>query len=73
MKLNEEDRIKLVEMYTNAQSTPVIQVAPGNDDLATIAWKRVRQHMIELGKKYDFDPDKIKGIDPTSGEVLMND
>jgi len=73
IKLSEEDRKQLVELYEEAQRTPMIgfstsQMIEGRD-LASLAWDRVRSKMDELGKKYGFDPRKIKGIKKT-GEVI---
>ena len=73
MKLTDEDRIELVEMYERAQNTPVIQIAPGTKDLATSAWEEVRSFMLKLGTKYGFNADNIKGIDNKTGEVMLNE
>lgn len=72
--LSEEDRKELAEMYRRAQTTPVIwlptEYNPNPKDWAQQAWDEVRAKMDDLGKKYGFDPKKIKGISSKTGEVL---
>lgn len=73
--LSEEDRKELVELYKRAQHTPVIgfscqQMLEGKD-LASLSWTDVRNKMAELGKKYGFDPTKMKGIASETGEVFV--
>jgi len=70
--LSEEDRVELVDLYKEAQTTPVIgfsmrQMLEGRD-LASLAWDRVRRKMTELGEKYEYDP-KISAINQKTGEV----
>ena len=48
IKLNEEDRKKLTELYQTAHTTP--------EDMASIAWDNVRKCMDKLGKKYGYNP-----------------
>jgi len=71
--LSEEDRKELVQLYETAETMPVIgfsvrQMIEG-ENLASLAWNRVRQFMDKLGKKYGFNPKKIKGINKITGEV----
>ena len=72
IKLSEEDRLKLAELYHTAQTTPVIafnlEAACRGEDQATLAWNRVRKFMDKLGKKYDFDP-SIYSINSKTGEI----
>jgi len=68
--LSEEDRKELVKLYEDAQTTPVIYFRPGVS-LADTAWRWVRQKMDELGKKYGFDPRKMKGINKKTGEIAL--
>ncbi len=72
IKLTEEDRIDLVKLYKEAQTTPVIgfsvqQMLDGRD-LASLAWNRVRNKMNELGEKYGYDP-KTSAINQKTGEI----
>lgn len=75
IKLSEEDRKELADLYHTAQTTPVIALTCQDmlegRDWATLAWNDVRKKMDELGKKYGFDPRKMKGIDSKSGEVHL--
>jgi len=72
IKLSEEDRKRLVELYRTAQTTPMIAFnskdALGGRDLASLAWEQVRIFMDRLGKKYGFNP-VICAIDPETGIV----
>lgn len=70
--LSEEDRKELVKLYEEAKTTPVIgfsvqQMIEGRD-FASLAWDRVRRKMDELGRKYGYDPTKVK-INKRTGEV----
>jgi len=73
--LSEKDRKELAELYETAQTTPVIAMTTDDmihgRDWATQAWNRVREKMVELGKKYGFDPKEMKGISSETGEVLL--
>jgi len=71
MKLEEEDKNRLLELYRSAESTPVITFGVGQKSFAESAWDMVRAKFKELGEKYSFDPKDIKGIDPETGEVLL--
>ena len=75
IQLSEEDRQKLVKMYCDAQRTPVIGFSTldmiEGRDLASLAWDRLRGEIDALGKKYGFDPKKMKGIHSQTGEVLI--
>ena len=68
IKLSEEDRLKLAELYHRAQITPVIIIGFGAEDQATLTWNRARKFMDELGKKYNFDP-SIYSINTETGEI----
>lgn len=68
IKLNNEDREKLAELYHKAQITPVIITGFGTTDQATLAWDRVRKFMDKLGEKYGFDP-AIYSINTETGEI----
>lgn len=68
IKLNEEDRQKLVKLYHKAQITPVIIIGFGIEDQATLAWNRVRKFMDELGKRYGFDP-SVYSINTETGKI----
>lgn len=73
IKLSEEDRLELVKLYEEAQTTPVLvySTAPRVRDTASDAWDCVRRKMVELGKKYDFDPRKMRGISKKTGEIHL--
>ena len=72
--LEKADLDKLVELTKEAQQTPVIAMSMADGlagrDWATLAWDRVRGKWAELGKKYGFDPTRVKGINSDTGEVL---
>ena len=70
IKLSEEDRKELVKLYGEAEHTPIIVVGGVGENLASLAWDRVRDKFDELGKKYDFNPEGIKGIDKKTGELM---
>lgn len=42
----------------------------GGRSLADTPWSNVSQKMDELGKKYGFDPKKMKGINKKTGEFV---
>jgi len=71
--LSEEDRKELVELYHEAQTTPVIGVSVDQmikgRDMASLAWDRVREKMDELGKKYGYNPKNVQ-IKQETGEVF---
>lgn len=71
MKLEEEDKERLLELYRSAETTPVISFGVNQKSMAENAWDMVRAKFKELGEKYGFDPEDIKGIDPETGEVLL--
>ena len=73
IKLSENDRIELVDLYENAQTTPMIQMTTEGNDWATQAWNTVREKMDELGKKYKFNPETMKGIDKKTGEIIIGE
>ena len=68
IKLNEDDRKELAELYRKAQVTPVIITGFGATDQATLAWNRVRKFMDKLGEKYGFDPSDYS-INTETGEI----
>jgi len=68
--LNTKDAGELLALYRRAQGTPVIKMSMSSPSWADSAWEDVRRRMDELGKKYGFDPRKIKGIQP-NGEVAQ--
>jgi len=72
IKLSDEDRKRLVELYRTAQTTPMIALSSKDAlegrDLATSAWNDVRTFMDSLGKKYGFNS-VISAIDPETGIV----
>lgn len=67
IKINKDDREKLAEIYHKAQTTPVISFGIC-EDMATLAWNRVRNFMDKLGKKYGFNPATC-AINTMTGEV----
>ena len=67
IKLNEEERKALADLYRKAQTTPVIFFGDYKD-MATIAWNSVRKFMDKLGEKYDFVP-SIYSINSKTGEI----
>ena len=73
MKVTEQERDKLVEIYHRAQNTPVVAMSvkdglEGND-FASQAWRSVEEYMSELGKKYGYDPKKY-AVNPKTCEVI---
>ena len=68
IKLNEEERKALADLYRKAQTTPVIFFGDYKD-MATIAWNSVRKFMDKLGEKYDFVPSSISSINSKTGIV----
>lgn len=78
IKLSEEDRAALVKLYERAERTPMLVYhtelkdgVPTARDTATDAWADVRRKMEELGKKYGFEPKKMKGISKKTGEITI--
>ena len=76
IQLTEEELKHLIELTKKAENTPVIamslEAGMKGRDWATLAWNDVRDYWHELGRKYDFDPTKVKGIDSKTGEVLLS-
>jgi hypothetical protein len=66
--INKTDIEELNKLYAKAETMPMLLI--GNVNIAERAWDKVREKMDELGKKYDFDPEKIQGIMP-NGEVVF--
>ena len=56
-KISEVDLNKLLELYKKAQNTPVMLV--GSVDLSQEAWNEAGIFQQELGKKYDYDWEKV--------------
>ena len=71
VKLSEEDRKNLVDLYTTAETTPVLYLSGRPPSAADLAWDAVRNFMDELGKKYSFNPAQMKGIDKETGEISL--
>ena len=72
IKLSEEDRKELAELYTRMLNTPVISLTGrGEDSWQEQARRGVCRKLDELGKKYNFNPRKMKGIDAKTGEVHL--
>ena len=67
IKISEEEITELADLSRTAQTTPAIIIGQS----ATRAWEKVTAKFDELGKKYGFDPSKIKGIDAKTGEVYL--
>ena len=67
IKLTNDDKDKLAELYHKAQTTPVVFVGDC-EDMATLAWNSVRKFMDVLGKKYGFNP-AVCAINTVTGEV----
>ncbi len=71
--LKPKDLQALLKLNDEARSTPVIalSVADGlaGRDFSSMAWDRVRNKWEELGKKYNFNPERVTGIDRKTGEV----
>ena len=75
IKITREELDKLLNLTKVAQTTPVIgfsvrQMLSG-EDLSRQAWYRVKAKWRELGKKYGFNPQEVRGINATTGEVLL--
>ena len=69
--LSEKDRKELAELYHKAETTPMIWMGGSSKDWSQQTWDEVRDKMDELGKKYGFDPRKMKGISNKTGEVSL--
>jgi hypothetical protein len=74
--ITEEELQELKELTSQAETVPPVFILPEdsllhNRDLGSYAWDVVRDYWLELGKKYGFDPRKVKGIDSNTGEVLF--
>jgi len=73
--LEQDDLKELLRLNDEASNTPVIALSLADGlagrDFASLAWNRVRDKWEEFGKKYDFDPTKVKGIKRDTGEVLV--
>ena len=74
--LNKTDKKELVDLYREAELTPVIGFSVADmingRDLSSLAWNRVRRKMDELGEKYGYDS-QTHSIDVRTGEVVVND
>jgi hypothetical protein len=70
IKLTEEELKKILELNDSASKIPVIFV--GGRSMAASAWDNVRDYWDELGKKYDFNPEEVKGINRETGMVEFN-
>ena len=77
VKLNSEDLRELVELTEQAKRMPVIAMSLREGlegrDMASLAWDRVRTKWNELGKKYNFVPTQVTGIDALTGEVIVKE
>jgi len=69
MSLEEAEHMK--KLVETAQSTPMIKMTsdPNEKDFSTIAWDTVREFQTELGKKYNYDFEKVK-VNSQTGEVF---
>lgn len=63
--LSEEDRKEVGELYHTVETTRTFP------DPAQMALYELKFKLEELGKKYSFDPEKVKGIVQETGEVLL--
>ena len=70
IKISDEEREELVELYKTAQNTPHMRLGFDMPFWSTQAWNRVREKMKDLGDKYGYDPEKNM-IDPNTGEVKI--
>lgn len=75
IKLQPEELKKLIDLTKEAETTPVIAMSMRDGmegrDLATLAWDRVRDYWRELGAKYGFDSQNVRGISAETGEVIL--
>ncbi len=73
--LTEDELVALTELYRDAQNTSLmaLSIADGlaGRDFSSTAWRRVKEEMDHLGKKYGFHPKNIRGINGITGEVLL--
>lgn len=71
--LEPSDLEELLDLNDKATNTPVIALSVKDGlegrDFASTAWKRVREKWEELGRKYGFNPESVRGIDRQTGEV----
>lgn len=70
-KIVMEEAKHMYKLVDDAQNTPMIKFTadPKEKDLSTKAWDLVREFQAELGKKYNYDPLKVK-VNSGTGEVF---
>jgi len=74
--ITKDELEELKDLTREAEDIPPIFILPEdsllhNRDLSSYAWDLVRDYWFELGKKYGFDPRKVKGIDSKTGEIVF--
>ena len=73
--LTKEELEKILKLNDRANNTPVIalSVADGlaGRDFASLARNDLREYWLELGKKYNFNPENVRGIEKATGEVIL--
>lgn len=72
--LSKEDLDELLRLTNKAKRTPVIAIGLADGlsgrDFSAQAWENVRAKWEELGKRYNFSPQSVKGIVAETGVVL---
>ncbi len=73
--LTKEELEKILKLNDEANNAPVmtLSVADGlaGRDFASLARNDLREYWIEIGKKYNFDPENVRGIEKATGEVIL--
>lgn len=70
IQLDEADRNELATLYNKMLNTPVVSLTGrAEDSWQEQARKEVCRKLDELGKKYNFNPRKMRGINAKTGEV----
>ena len=68
--LTVEERTKLADLNKIMNETPIVLLF-GKHDLHESAKQAVIDYWDELGRKYEFDPKKVKNINTETGEVNL--
>ena len=73
--LTKKELQKILELNDRANNTPVMVLSTAQGlagkDFAKLAVEDLREYWIELGKKYDFNPEDTKGIDTKTGKLIL--
>ena len=69
--LDEEETKRMLFLHGRAQNTPMIKMTsdPKEKDFSTLAWDDVREFQIEMGKKHNYDWEKVM-VNKENGKVF---